>query len=78
MQIQYIPKSGNFMGLIHTPFKNKDGMYIVSKDRFSENYIYVPTIQDAYSYLQQGLKIRMQYQNNAPSLITLSSLKITF
>lgn len=78
MQIQYIPKSGNFMGFIHTPFKNKDGMYIVSKDRFLENYIYVSTIEDAYYYLQQGLKIRMQYENNAPSLIKLSSLEITF
>ena len=76
MELIYTPKTGNLAGLPHTPYQNKDGLFVVSKDRFQENYIYVKTIEEAYDYLKQGLKIRMKYENKAPSLITLSSLEI--
>ncbi|MQW93363.1 hypothetical protein GHJ48_13360 [Acinetobacter sp. dk771] len=76
MELIYKPKSGNFVGLPHKPYKNKEGLFVVSKDRFQKNYIYVNTIEEVYAYLEKGLKVRMQYQNNSPSLINLMSLEI--
>lgn len=76
MELIYKPKSGNFAGLPHKPYKNKEGLFVVSKDRFQENYIYVNTIEEVYTYLQKGLKVRMQYQNKPASLINLTSLEI--
>lgn len=76
MKLIYIPKIGKLAGLPHVPYQNKDGLYVVSKDRFQDNYVYVKTVEEAYSYLEKGLKIRMQYDKKAPSLIKLSSLEI--
>ncbi|HAV56955.1 hypothetical protein ABFO63_14755 [Acinetobacter junii] len=76
MQLIYTPKSGKLAGLAHTPHQNKDGLYIVSKDRFLINYIYVETLEEVYSYLKKGLKVRMSHKQNAPSLINLKSIRI--
>ena len=75
MNLVYTPRTGKLAGLPHIPYK-KDGMYVVSKDRFQKNYIYVKTIDEALAYLKAGLKIRMQYENKAPSLIKLTSLQL--
>lgn len=75
MNLVYIPKTGKLAGLPHIPYK-KDGLYVVSQDRFQKNYIYVKTIEEAFAYLKVGLKIRMQYDNKAASLIKLSSLEV--
>ena len=77
MQIRYIPKIGKFAGLVHQPYKNSEGFYIVSKDRFKENYINVATIHEVHEYVKQGLGVRMQYEKNPASLIKLDSLKIS-
>lgn len=77
MKMTYVPQRGKLAGKIHVPYQNKDGLYVVSPDRFSKNYLYVKTLEEAYQYLQKGLKIRMCHEKLAQSLITLSSLTIT-
>jgi len=76
MKLVYTPKSGKLAGLPHVPHLNKDGLYIVSKDRFQRNYIYLNTLSEVYTYLKKGMKVRMSYKKNAPSLISFKSIKI--
>lgn len=76
MELIYRPKSGNLAGLPHKPYQTKEGLFVVSKDRFQENYIYVHTLEEVYAYLKKGLKVRMRYENRPASLITLTSLEI--
>lgn len=77
MELVYRPKSGNFSGLPHKPYQNKDGLFVVSKNRFKENYIHVKTIEEVYEYLKKGLKVRMRYEKNPASLIAMESLEIS-
>lgn len=76
MELIYRPKTGNFAGLEHHPYQNKDGLFVVSKDKFKKNYIYVNTIEEVYAYLKEGLKVRMRYGKNPASLIALESLDV--
>ena len=76
MKLTYTAKFGKLKGLPHVPYKARNGLFVVSKDRFSRNYIYVKTIEEAYQHLKAGLKIRMQYDNKPASLIQLSSLQV--
>lgn len=76
MLITYTPQTGKLKGLIHLPYKDKDGFYVVSPDRFAVSYIRVKTLDEAYEYLTKGLKIRMKHGSTGSSLIKSSSLDI--
>lgn len=56
MKITYTPKFGQLIGLIHVPYQDKEGFFVVSKDRFAENYIRVKTLDEAYVHLKMVLK----------------------
>lgn len=78
MDITYIPKRGKFAGKIHTPHKNKDGFYVVSRDRFKKNHIYLDMLCDVEEYvLVRGYKVRVSYLGENSNLIKKSSLTFT-
>lgn len=77
MNMTYVPTRGKLKGLTHTPYQDKEGLYVVSPARFSINYIRVKTLEEAHGYLKKGLKIRMKYKNIGASLIKLSSIQVS-
>ncbi len=56
----------------------QDGKFIVSKIRFQEDYLFVDTLADAVSYLQQGYKVRVSdpVTRSLPVLLAMSPLRL--
>ncbi|GAM70760.1 hypothetical protein JCM19236_2704 [Vibrio sp. JCM 19236] len=76
--LTYVTRIGKNKGQIQIPHKHANGMYVVSKTRFKEDYVYVKTINEILDHLQKGYKLRMSGKNvtTSPSLVALSSIDI--
>ena len=68
--IKIIGNRGKTAGLVFTPHCQSDGTYIVSKTRFSKDYIHVQTAEEIIEHVKQGYSVRMSTGNVPPSLIS--------
>jgi hypothetical protein len=69
--VSYRASRGKFAGETCSLNRNKDGMFVVSKTRFSKDQIYVNTLDEVLVKLQSGYKVRI---GSPSSLIKLESL----
>ncbi len=72
--IKYVSKSGNYVGLVFTPHKTKEGKYIVFPDRFVKNYLYVDTVEEIIEAVKNGLGLRMSVNHGPASLVSAKTL----
>lgn len=79
MKIEYVTKSGKLKGKIQIPHLHKNNKYVVSKTRYSDDYVYVDSYGEVIDHLKKGLKVRVSNKKfgSAPSLVNLKSLVIT-
>ena len=73
-EIKYMSKSGKYVGQVFTPYKTKEGMYIVSPDRFAKNYVYVNTAEEIIEAVKNGLGVRMSVDQGPASLVSAKTL----
>jgi hypothetical protein len=76
MKISATRKRGKDIGLLLTPHKHEDGMYVASPTRFERDYVRVPTAEALIPLIERGLKVRMSAPGFPPSLIAPASIKI--
>jgi hypothetical protein len=78
MKLEYIVIRGKNEGKILSPYKFKDGHYVVSKTRFKSDHIMVPSISEVYDHLKKGYRLRMGNTEHkiSPSLIKLDSIEV--
>ena len=71
---------GKNAGTILYPHLHKDGMFVVSKTRFENDYIRVADLNEVATHISDGYKVRMSNPAEgitASSLIAPSAISVT-
>lgn len=76
MKIVATRKRGKDSGLVLTPHRHEDGMYVASPTKFERDYVRVPTVEALAPLIERGLKVRMSAPGFPPSLIAPASIQI--
>lgn len=72
--IKIIGNRGKTAGLVFTPHCQSDGTYVVSKTRFSKDYIHVHSAEEIIEHVKQGYSVRMSTAGVPPSLISATRI----
>lgn len=71
MEILATVTRGKNAGVVLRPHLHKDGMYVVSKTRFSTDYIRVASLDEVVTHIGEGYGVRM---SNTADGVAASSL----
>jgi hypothetical protein len=59
MKIEYRVQRGSRVGAVHTPHHYADGTYVVSKTRYTRDYVHVHSLKEVLSHLDRGYRLRV-------------------
>ena len=78
MTIYAISSRGKTKGEAMTPHKHDDGKYVVSKSRFTKDYVRLRSVDEIREYVERGYGVRMSPAHRSGPANLFSALSIKF